>query len=270
MADLSINDQNLIISELNSPEKKGGIIELQLSLWERLAEFKAFLQRKPYFNPNLRKVKRLLPNQPSFFISRESWQLLMDGNVRKPDGSIWNWVGEKYPNHEVFGFVFCVCEETDEFGGNIILFFRIRTILKSKTIENNSNKIIVDDFNFAFVDYLNKTANANKLKFVEETENLSFTLFTRHNINSSVIKVIDNTAKSFFTANLSDYTHGKIVINTNGNYFSKSRIVYILNESPKSMGSDIFIAVNDNHFTFQFKINPEYETNLPCPVPVVC
>ncbi len=284
MPALTAEHQSKIIADLSTPT--GGIVNLKLSCWERIIRFLFRAFGLTYFNANLRRVKEFCPDQPSFYIDKDSWKLLIEGISKNNDGKFKSWVCDEYKDFQVFGFVFCVCEpESGQITEPKILsslpygkffYFRIRTILRSGT------KIIVDTNNIAYTwSHNNIAASGNSevrqnLKFVEEAGDNKNLLIEK--INSQVINKKDSdfidgdlisNIKSDFSAN------SKRPLSKDGNYFSRRRIETILGSHS---GTEVFIGLTDNtldsqeenHFTFQFKINPEYETSLPCPVPVVC
>lgn len=261
MPTLSLGNQIDIINKLST--STGGIVDLNLSFIERIREFFAERLGRIYIIPQVRAILSKIPSQPSFLITRNSWKLLMEGEVRRPDGSIWNWVAKQYPNYKVFGFVFCVCEVTDEFAETIVLYFRIRTILKNINSTSKGSQIIVDSENFAYTVMYNDASKkgSDNLMFIEETEN---SFGRRGSINNEVIKVPDFG----YSQNPIAMKLGKI--QNNGNYFSKERIDNILLQNQNSLGTVISIGAEPSGFKFYFKVNPKFETNLPCPTPPVC
>lgn len=226
--------------------------------------------------------------QPSFFISRESWRLLVNGISRNKYGSLIQWMD--YRRYEVYGFVFCIA--FDEKKGS---FFRIRTILKekdAKCVVNNKKKemkVCVENENVAYVDIDAALSNPRLdcMRFIDVTDN-DFNIRI-YDLNSRVIvkERQGNLPESFnYSAQSVFLPIGKKgykfnnKINNEGNYFGKRRIWdRLLNQTyPCSEGTVISIASKETlinneakrEIYFNFKINEAFDTNLPCPNPPIC
>lgn len=262
MPTLTTKHQSDIIENLSYGEE--GLRPLTLDFIEKVRQLWNTRWGLIYRNPQIRRLRESISDQPSFFINKESWQLLIDGKQRTNDGRIINWVQDKYPNYEVLGFAFCVCLGQDVEGSFSVLgrlYLRVRTILGHK------NNVVIDTQHIAYTSlhlaYQNK--NLNCLTFVPQIDSVWKANEIISYINDEVIKFLNDNKQPITT--LPDGL-GKIA--KNGNYFSKNKIRRILNESPKSLGTEVSIGTDGEKFTFYFKINPEYETYLPCPNPPIC
>lgn len=251
-----------------SPGANQGLFKL--TLWQRIVycirirEFKYMIPEPPY--------------QPSFFISRKSWERLIRGEN----------VINKYPGYEVYGFVFCVAFEGDEKckeeeqrhkkNRNKIgkAYFRVRTILRKLSDSSKTGNITVEvepvNIAYASVDYAlgaRPGGHDDDLIFLVNNPGLAA------EIDSEVIVKHDSgTATPANNANIPDSFKDRCgsFINNEGHIFSKKRIEGILNDYSKSKGSRVYLVWNgpNKAISFKFKVNPEYGTELPCPLPAVC
>jgi hypothetical protein len=103
---------------------------------------------------NLKKV----PNQPEFFISNRSWELLANGESLNEHDKTIPWFNTNYRNHEIYAFVFCLAFAKTG------AYFRVRTIIREKGDRRNplsrSSPLIVETENIAYVDL--GTASRNR------------------------------------------------------------------------------------------------------------
>ncbi|WP_367914242.1 hypothetical protein [Leadbetterella sp. DM7] len=242
--------------------------------------FNAFIQRS---------------NQPSFFISDATWKMLCDGENHKG-----KWLPE---DHEVYGFVFClalkkwevleerISEKSRYFG---YAYFRIRTILKKKGTDLNGVndfEAYVEEENIAYADVAealqdNSVSNEDQVKFLTPSDFL-----LREIINKEVVKKGDeahlkNTFFGGIATEVDRETKGEIkgIFSNEGGIFGIER----LEEIRTGKGTRVSIArrirpydeekdkeegmpdLSRREIYYHFKINPEYETDLPCPMPQVC
>ncbi|MCD8540234.1 MAG: hypothetical protein LRY55_11005 [Leadbetterella sp.] len=249
-----------------------------------IAAFNAFIQHS---------------DQPSFFISSKNWELLDKGA-----NPIKTWLPD---GHEVHGFVFCLALKRWELVGKEVVdirktenaklfgyaYFRIRTILKDTV----SGKVHVEQSYIGYTDVKealadNSESNHSQVKFLTPADQLLIDL-----INSEVIKKGDDTNlkntffqgvdTSFEAASKEEKPEGRKihgVFSNEGGIFGHGRIKTIREEK----GTRVSIARRIRSFDkekdkaeglpdlsrreiyYHFKINPEYETDVPCPLPRVC
>lgn len=216
------------------------------------------------------KVQRFLrkiPNQPSFFISRENWDLLANGQIRNAKNDIVKWIPEGF---EVFGFVFCVAFNSDVhlFTDSVgKAYFRIRTLLKKTSCDT----IIVEEKNIAYVDVFKALKRGvDCLKFIDASDS------TQDNIRDIIDTEI--IVKNKFSSKIPKSFNDKhLFFNNEGGIFAKERIwdTLLLKCYNEAKGTLITLTWSgDKPFqriiSFDFKINGQYNTNLPCPIPEVC
>ncbi len=238
-------------------------------------------------------------DQPSFFISPKNWEAL-----RKGANHVRQWLPA---DHEVHGFVFCLAlkrwqlrekevvdirktENKKLFG---YAYFRIRTIVK----DTASGKVFVEQDHIAYADVEealqdNSESNEGQIKFLTPADRPLIDL-----INSEVIKKGDDTNlqdtffqgmdPSFEEGSKEDRSKGRKihgVFSNEGGIFGKDRV----EEITEGKGARISIARRIRPFDkekdkeeglpdllrreiyYHFKINPEYETFVPCPLPRIC
>lgn len=202
--------------------------------------------------------------QPSFFISRLSWEKLTMG--LRGDGSCWLPKG-----YEVYGFAFCLAFE--KFPSEYRNYFRIRTLI----INKKDNTIWVEIDNIAFAD-LSKVNNDEQdcLTFINpETEREKL---EHHNLSVQEYKRITKkiplkerpTANFNEIKNLDPKKQEQVAINQEGCVFlRKSPLIQDL-YMRKMKGFLISIGWTSETrlVSFLFSINPHLETTgMPCPVP---
>lgn len=231
---------------------------------------------------------RMGTRQPSFFISKCSWDLLVNGISRRKDGSLIQWLPA---NHTVYGFIFCIAFDKDH------AYFRIRTILKENGVKPEKNekgekvlKVWIETENIAFVNITTALTNMSLEESSDRIKKdcLEF-IYLRDTsaideiswINSQVyLKTTPEILPTNFIKIPQDKKFDEILKNE-GNYFGKLRLWNkLLNtDYPQSKGTDIAIALRETYrreryitrsMYFNFKINGNYDTNLPCPNPPIC
>jgi hypothetical protein len=172
-------------------------------------------------------------------------------------------------------------------------YFRVRTILinpSTKTIRVETGNIAYVDLGVA-LDNIKNNKNDNCLKFIVPSD------CTMPESPSAILsRKVNNEVNNFHTAVVSlevsvgltklNQSIGKIdalaiatILNQKngyGNYFGSERIKEeIINpKKPIYKGSLISLALDltpvKEKFLFNFKVNPEFETDLPCPQPQIC
>lgn len=263
--------------------------------WDKIMVFFKILAFK-------RRAKR---GQPDFFISRESWDYLRQGIAINMDGSENHWLkdNQEYKEYEVCGFVFCVAfhkydkEENPSYWGYVSpkhedslakrAYFRIRTILK-----NNNKEILVETENIAYANLtialynMSKSESNNCLTFITklDTDNPSVKRLKENIDNVDVI--IKDTTGSTARSNTSKFPSGFLdssfshndnvrpIITNEGSTFGSKRIWEdLFAVRYEHIGGSLISFVwngSDNTISFDFKINEELITTLPCPEPTIC
>lgn len=206
--------------------------------------------------------------QPSFFISRLSWEKLTMG--LRGDGSCWLPKG-----YEVYGFAFCLAFA--KYGSDYRNYFRIRTLIrnkKNKTIWVEVDNIVFADLSKVNYDEQDCLTFINPLISERERQELN-----HHNRNVQYYKEITRTIpldKRPIT-NLSEIeklndpeNQEKAAKNQEGCVFlRKSPLIETL-YMRKMKGFLISIGWTSETrlVSFLFSINPHLETEgMPCPIP---
>lgn len=248
-------------------------------------------------------------DQPSYFITDKKWEMLCNGENHTgkwlPEGyEVYGFVfclalksGEtireaggkenrEKENRKLFGYA----------------YFRIRTILKKTGTDltgTDEFDAFVEEKNIAYAD-INEALNNNSESNEEQVKFLTSDPADdalRELINKEVIKKGDDTylQDTFFQGVNPYYDQGsreegskgrKIhgIFSNEGGIFGQERIRSIRQEK----GARISIArrirpydekkdkeeglpdLSRREIYYHFKINPEYETDMPCPMPRVC
>lgn len=236
-------------------------------------------------------------NQPSFFITNKTWEMLCNG-----ENHAGKWLADDY---EVYGFVFCLAlkrwethdkENRGKEKGKLFgyAYFRIRTIVKKKATDLagiSGFEAFVEEENIAYADILealrdNSELNTEQVKFLTpEDEEL------RKIIDKEVVKKGNEAylRETFFGDSHPSAGQDKKrkiygIFSNEGGIFGKDRIKEIKQEK----GARVSIACNIRPYDeekdkedgqpdlsrreiyYHFKINPQYKTNIPCPMPQVC
>ena len=215
------------------------------------------------------KIK--VPNQPNFFISTDSWKLLINGSGQDQAGS-WQWLQEGY---EVYAFVFCVAFERERKYSRANGYFRVRTILKNtKTgdIQVSPNNIAFGNLSYALG--TSKSERSDDLEFVRSEKDGVLERINEEVIIKPDLDTFGNPAiiPNSFKENIGSKKERSIISNE-GNIFSKYRIWDdILTNYSDATGTYISLAWNrkTKAIILNFKVNPEYEATVPCPPPPVC
>jgi hypothetical protein len=238
------------------------------------------LAEKINSNNRIDEFKIKVTDQPSFFISKESWKLLSNG--MRPGGAIWVPFG-----YEVYAFVFCVAFDRQNLSANKpCAYFRIRTILKriDESVVNGKVAVLVDTNNIAYVN-INKALLSSIDDCVEFLDvSIPAQKSKKDSIDEEVIVkpssvTIINPYNSQIPNSFKDFSiDGNInsIIKNEGSIFGKEGIW----DSLLSIGGtyhyqkDSLISLTWNkrtkHISFDFKINDQYEALRDCPQPPVC
>ena len=264
---------------------------------------------------NIEAFKRFFPNQPSFYISEASWELLCEGKTSR-DAKSW-----LPPNYEVYAFVFCIAMPKSDLLNSALPaktnlnydqypYFRIRTVIRS-TLPVISHDFVGSGITvqgsvilgkpkppqkyyppaeleidiIAFVDIKQAIENRTLLKpldclrftradgdgyTVDESVRLWRTEF-RPRLATLLNKKLDDRIKKPDLGQPIVITQAQIEAVPEGAIFGRTRIEQILK---KHTGTVISFALSDKKserpINFHFKVNPEYATELPCPIPNAC
>jgi hypothetical protein len=244
------------------------------------------IQVTEYVNVRIPKIKEFIPDQPNFFISRESWQLLIDGKTIS-GGSEKNWLP---PNYEVYGFVFCIATHRNH--GNKPnhqerAYFRIRTIIKEISVIDSTDlykiPVLVETDNIAFVELTKALRNnstpvpsplENCLEFIAKDDIGSIIgtsgLPLKNEIDLEVKDWKDKQLAKTSIIKFIDVLENRVPIEQEGAIFSKNRIKEILTKYSEAKGTtiDIALSITKPAFNFYFDINPGFTTDgMPCPPP---
>lgn len=223
------------------------------------------------------------PDQPSFFISKETWRILWEG--KNPENDL-SWLPEGYV---VYGFVFCLAFHgysssdprwiTEDKGTGA--YFRIRTIIKEAGEEipvNGLLKVAVQTINIAYVDSDFISARQDNVVFLSK-DNLE----PLSRVNAQVVRKEGNgRLTDFFRTKensipRSVFEDKSNILSNEGCIFGSKRIEDILKDESRK-GTTISLAIRAKNpveqsgfeVFYRFKVNPYYDTNLPCPNPPVC
>lgn len=257
---------------------------------------------KLYYQNQIEAFKSIVPNQPSFFISRESWLKLFQGISYNNDGSINNWTTKpRYTGFHICAFLICIGfhkgeskEDKPYFGYNPLTepkknqkaYIRVRTILKNEKrelIRIETKNIAYGDLDIALLSDSNDC-----LKFITDHD---FRLNPKvKKLKAKIDKDIHQNPKGYpavpeetsripagflsTISTLSFQQHPFVDITNNGNYFGSNRIwTDLLNTKyPKSLGTKISFMWDSTNKTIgqYFKINCDCVTSQPCPGPPGC
>ena len=244
--------------------------------------FKAFIRRN---------------DQPSFFISDKKWQMLCNGENHE---GVWLPAG-----YEVYGFVFCLAlkrweireketrekEKSKYFG---YAYFRIRTILKKKSTDLNGIsdfEASVEQEHIAYADVVealqdNSETNEAQIRFLTPADYLLRELIDKEVIRKGDETNLKNTFFPDVDTSLDRETKTKVsgIFSNEGGIFGMKRVEEIRTDK----GTRVSIArrvrpydekwdkeegmpdLSRREIYYHFKINPEYESFIPCPMPRVC
>ena len=226
-----------------------------------------------------------VPNQPPFFIDRESWELLAKGKGKNSSGIIETWIPS---GHSVYAILFCLAFDQPTFFpvSHPIKFgyFRVRTILikNGETPVAGKIEVIVDEENIAYVDLNTAFANVrnstqdNCLRFLLKSEMMTSTAVK--NQYDKVQREVPLKSKPGSVSLLPEVfiniagDKKKSKISNEGNFFGKDRIISLLDRYP-GKGSLISLAQIGRRkpkVTFHFKINLTAVSDRPCPEPQIC
>lgn len=233
-----------------------------------------------YGTQRILRMKHFIPDQPNFFISRESWELLFAGKTIS-GGVEKIWIPT---DSEVYGFVFCIATHKNKVIQAIPperAYFRVRTIIKKISTIDSTDPIgipvLVETDNIAFVN-LSKALRNNRISTPSPLENcLEFIakgdgLSLKNEIDLEVKDWKEKQRNSTSVIKFIDTVNGEkiIPIVQEGAIFSKKRIKEILTKYTKATGTTIDIALDTKNpaFSFYFDINPGFTTlGMPCPPP---
>lgn len=238
--------------------------------------------RELIYQARINRFKTSIPNQPPFFIDRESWELLSQGKGKDSLGNIKLWLPSGY---SVYAILFCLAFDEPTFVAAHLPkfgYFRVRTILvkdEEVAIGGNINvhveeeNIAYADLNTAFTNVRNLTQE-NCLKFLLKSDILSKPTYDK--VQREVPLKSNPGSVSLLPTVFIDFVDNKkkSKITNEGNYFGKDRIMSLLDRyRDQNKGSLISLAQiggSKPKVTFHFKINLTAAPTLPCPEPTVC
>lgn len=245
---------------------------------------------------DVERFKTLTPNQPAFYISKESWQKLSRGEhtYRQLGGEyVTNvWMQEEY---EVYAFAFCIaidqnfktkCDLMEENKAKYS-YFRIRTILRKITPESPTSPeidVFVETDNIAYVDLKTAFSNVENgkrddcIKFINYDLGYPASVREKNKVDNEVmikedegkLSEINKLPKTF----LDESNNNTTIIRNEGLFFGKDRIISLLDRYDDK-GTLIAFSLKSNDFiTFQAKINVQVEidgvTGYQCPPYPIC
>ena len=244
---------------------------------------------------DVERFKVLIPNQPAFYISRESWQKLSLGEhtYRELGGDVDKvWLHHGY---EVYAFAFCVaidqnfkteCDLLKE-NKSKYSYFRIRTILRKITLEIPTSPeidVFVETENIAYVDLTTAFSNIENgkredcLKFINYDLGNPASVRQKNKVDNEVIvkedegkpSEVNKLPKTF----LDEPNHQTTIVKNEGLIFGKERIISLLDRY-EDKGTLIAFSLKPNNFIrFQAKINVKVEidgvTGYQCPPYPIC
>ncbi len=192
--------------------------------------------------------------------------------------------------YEVFGFLFCIAirKKSNSSNGAGNAYFRIRTIYKKKG--GLDDELFVDTQRIAFAD-LDKAMGAGSKNgtvtfLYDDTDPKQIAM--RKVVTDEVYKKAEWKifGDGILTkGNLQDGNKKSVVISNIGTSIKKDRLTEILKKgpfaeisfalSPKEDTDPVRIIADHKEnasrlFYYHFKVNPEYESDLPCPLPFTC
>lgn len=218
--------------------------------------------------------------QPNFFITSSELEELSKGAKLTVD-----------KGYEVFGFLFCIAirkkvNSSNEGAGNA--YFRIRTIYKEKG--GSDDNLFVDTQRIAFADLdkaMSTGAKNGTVTFLyDDTDSKQIAM--RKVVTDEVYKKAEwkTFGDGILTkGNLQDGNKKSVVISNIGTSIKKDRLIEILKKGPFAEISFALSPVDDKDpiriiadhkenasrlFYYHIKVNPEYESDLPCPLPFTC
>jgi hypothetical protein len=256
------------------------------------------------YNQMITDFNEKYPGQPSFLIKKESWDFLRQG--KNPNNGI-SWASQ---NFEVYAFVFCIAFDQKDIpkaetkskksktsgkfsaskpdltlSAKTFAYFRVRTILKviGQKVKDGKATVLVETNNIAYVSLEKAFANQNNpggeqqdcLIFVDENdwdirEKINSEVFRKPKPSESIDLRTKNILEIFITTPKSE---AKIIENE-GSIFGKQGIWDKILVEKYNLKNDTLISLTwdkqKGTFSFDFKINDEYGTALPCPNPPVC
>lgn len=255
------------------------------------------VEEKNYFKNQIDEFKVIVPDQPDFFISRESWSNLFNGISYNNDGSLNNWTQTpKYKGFEICAFLICIgfhkgefeqkkpyyfgYDRSSELKKNRKAYFRVRTILKNISL----SLVRIETENIAYGDLeVSLVSNTvDSLKFITKKDCAKYSKVKKLKlkIDNGIYKNLKGRPRiledisSVPTGFLVEHSDPTIDIINNGNYFGSERIWtdLLLTKYPASLGSKIsFMWDKSNKSIGQyFMINHDCITSQPCPGPPGC
>lgn len=245
---------------------------------------------------DVERFKTLIPNQPAFYISKESWQKLSRGEHTYQELG-GEYVTKKWlkDGHEVYAFAFCVAidqkfnTECDLLKENKAKYsyFRIRTILRKITLELPTSleiDVFVETDNIAYVDLKTAFSNIKNgkrddcLKFINYDLGYPASVREKNKVDDEVmikenegkLSEINKLPKAFL-----DESHKNTnIIKNEGLFFGKDRIISLLNRYDDKGTLIAFSLKPDDFIRFQAKINVQVEidgvTGYQCPPYQIC
>lgn len=245
----------------------------------------------------------LIPGQPFFFISRDSWEMLAKGETLDGRGRLFSWLEKKYgPEWEVAGFVFCLAFDRDEghnpcdrrFGMTYAreiagkAFFRVRTLVRKVGAKDKG--VVETDF-IAFADtsiglhnymhaqredclvFVNPLASDNAKRLKDRIDSMVY-----EKRDPAKVKVPDSFVDITPPCDPKKIRR-KEPLENEGGIFGRQKIwnELLVDKYGHVEGVLVSIAIKPGStvqdplaFYFDFKINDEYVTNKPCPIPQIC
>lgn len=255
----------------------GGLIEVNES---EIANYK---KRIDEFNS---MISNRIPVQPSFFVSKKSWNLLANGQLESNIGENVNWIGTDYCNYEVFGFLFSIAFDTNfkrkDLPNEQFAYIKISTIIKNNQTEPSKiSQLIIKDriayTNLYFGFGYGKSLRNDDLTFVD-SDNIDLinlidkNVLEKETLKSEITSINRNIPKNFLLSN--NKNESDLISKNVGIIISKKKIWDDILELSDSNGTQITLGWdNINKMIIpQFTTNNDKDTrmfygDLPCPGP---
>lgn len=233
------------------------------------------------------------PKQPSFFISKESWKLLANGQQKNAFGETINWLKDEFPDYEVYAFSFCLAFDLEYRRSTPpneqYAYYRIRTIIKRKDgIPSDTVAVVVARDNIAYLKLAfglgyGKSLRNDDLTFVDSTNTGLLNLIDHEVVvkqeSATMVNPFNINIPKSFTIPYDSVEGIDILTNNEGSIIGRKAIWDNLLKTSNAEGTIVSIAFNKSKNTtiptFEFSVDASsirtfsaYE--IDCPKPPGC